>query len=125
MIKLRLSFEVSLSTIILGVAGISATVCAFQFFTSKNKKPKGCLQYVLQNLKGSKKDNKLSNLVSAKPTVKLKLSKNKSVKDDLKTSMPDNCLDIYSNKSKSCITQRKKEFKNVSDCNKDIQTLKG
>ena len=78
MIKLRLSFEVNLSTIILGVAGISATVCAFQFFTSKNKKPKGCLKYVLQNLKGSKKDNKVSNLVSAKPSVEPKLSKNKS-----------------------------------------------
>ena len=33
--------------------------------------------------------------------------------------MPDNGLDIYPNKSKSCITQRKKDFKNVSDCNKD------
>ena len=38
MIKLRLSVDISLSEVILGVAGVTATVCAFQYFKSKHKK---------------------------------------------------------------------------------------
>jgi len=38
MIKLKLSLEISLSKVILGVAGVTATVCAFQYFKLKHKK---------------------------------------------------------------------------------------
>ena len=38
-IKLRLSLDISLSKVILSAAGITATVCAFQYFDSKKKKP--------------------------------------------------------------------------------------
>ena len=36
MIKLRLSLDISLSKVIMGVAGITGTVCAYQYFKSKN-----------------------------------------------------------------------------------------
>ena len=56
MIKLRLSIEVSLGKVILGVAGISATVCACQYLITNKKKLNNCLKYdVVQMLKGSKK----------------------------------------------------------------------
>ena len=38
LIKLGLSVDISLSKVILGVAGITATICAFQYFDSKKKK---------------------------------------------------------------------------------------
>ena len=38
MIKFRLSFDISFSKVILGVAGATATVCAFLYFKSKHKK---------------------------------------------------------------------------------------
>ena len=38
MIKLGLSLEIRLSKVILGVAGVTATFCAFQYFKTKHKK---------------------------------------------------------------------------------------
>ena len=85
MIKLSFRFDVSLSKVILGVAGISATICAFQCFMLKNIERKGSsMSYVLQNKTDSTKDNKVSNLVSATPIVKPKLNKDISVWDNFK-----------------------------------------
>ena len=85
MIKLSFRFDVSLSKVILGVAGISATICAFQYFMLKNIERKGSsMSYVLQNKTDSTKDNKVSNLVSATPIVKPKLNKDISVWDNFK-----------------------------------------
>ena len=56
-----------MGTIILGVASISATICAFQFYSSKKIKLKDSLKNdVVQYKSDSKKDNKVSKLVSAK-----------------------------------------------------------
>ena len=53
MIKLRFSFDVSLSKIILGVTGISATICAFHYFSSENSEIKGSLKNdVVENGEG-------------------------------------------------------------------------
>ena len=117
MIKLSFRFDVSLSKVILGVAGISATICAFQYFTTNKIKLKGFSKDdVVQNKTDLKKESKLSHLVSVKPTVEPKLSKDKSYKNDLKTSKPENGLGIKSNKSKVYTTSSKKVFRKRSDC---------
>ena len=116
MIKLRLSFNFSLSKVILGVAGISATICVFQYFI-KNSKLKCTLKNdFAHNKTDSKKDNKVSNLVPVKSTVLPKLSKNKSAKKDFKNSKSENGLDKFSNKSKGCFTPSKKIIGKTSDC---------
>ena len=87
MIKLRLSFDVSLSKVILGVAGISASICAFQYFISeKNKLQRSFKTDFVQNIKDLKKDNEKSNIVSATPLVELGIGKDKSDKNDFKTA---------------------------------------
>ena len=77
MIKLKFRFDVSLSKIILGVAGISATICAFHYFSLENSKIKGSIMNDVKNGECLKKDNKVSSLVTSKPTVDPKLSSNK------------------------------------------------
>ena len=44
MIKLGFSFDISLSKFILSVAGISATVCGFQYFSSNKKQKRASLK---------------------------------------------------------------------------------
>ena len=111
MIKLRLSIEVSLGEVILGVAGLSATVCACQYLITNKKKLNNCLKYdVVQMLKGSKKNNKVSNLVENK------LGKDKSDTYGFKKSNTENGKDKYLNKSKAYITPSKKDLKILSEC---------
>ena len=121
MIKLRLSFEVSFGKVILGVAGISATICAFQYFNSRKSELKGFSKNeVVQYKSDSKKDNKLPNIIPAKPDIVPKLSKDKSSKDDLSSSKPEN--GIYSNKVKGYISSCDKTFRKRSDCKGDYNS---
>ena len=102
MIKLRLSFDVSLSKIILGVAGISASICAFQYFISKNSNVKRSSKIdFLQNIKNFKTDNKVSNTVSATPLVEPGIGKDKLDSNYLKNSIPENYFNLFTNKIKS------------------------
>ena len=82
MIKLRLSIDVSLSKVILGVAGISASICVFRYFISKNSKVKRSskVDYV-QNIKDFLRDNKVLNIMSATHFVEPGIGKNKSDKN--------------------------------------------
>ena len=115
MIKLSFRFDVSLSKVIFGVAGISATICAFQYFTSKNSELKSSTKNdVVQYKSDSKKENKLSNLVSATPTVKR--SKDKSARDDFKNNKADNELDEFPNEIKGNISLSKHLLRKRSDC---------
>ena len=110
MIKLRLIIEVSLSKVVLGVAGISATICALQYFSSKENKPKGSSKKnVEQNKTDSYKINKVSNLVSAKSTIEPKLSKDKSAKCYFNNRKHENDFIKFSSKSKGLITPIKKK----------------
>ena len=73
MIKLRLSFDVSLSKVIMGVAGISATICAFQYFIQKNNKLKGSSKNDhVQSKTDSKRNKKVSSLFLIKPPIEQK-----------------------------------------------------
>ena len=81
MIKLEFCFEASFSKVILGIAGKSATICEFHYFTSKKINPKGLLENnSVINDKESKKDNKVSNIFLIKSSTKDKVSRNKLVK---------------------------------------------
>ena len=57
MIKLSFRFDVSLSKVILGVAGISATICAFHYFSLENSKIKGSIMNDVKNGECLKKNN--------------------------------------------------------------------
>ena len=73
--------------------------------------------------KGSKKNNKVSKLVSTEPTIELKHNRNKSAKDDLKNNKIESGLDNFRNKSESFILPRKKldcKGDNNSDCERHI-----
>ena len=71
MIKLSFRFDVSFSKVILSVAGISASIGAFKQFILKNGELKSFSNIdFVQRERDSKKDNKVSNLISTKPTVK-------------------------------------------------------
>ena len=105
MIKLRFNFDVSLSKVLLGVAGISATICAFQYFTSKKINLKDSLENNSEiSDKISKKDNKVTNLFLTKPSTKDKVRRNESVKDEFKTYKAENDVGVLTNKSKSEVT---------------------
>ena len=122
MIKLRLSFDVSLSKVILGVAGISATICAFQYFISTNSKLKGPLKNnVVQNKTNSNKDNKVSNVVSAKQTVEFKFNKEKTANDNFKNSKPKNGLRVWvgANASTSNDDYQNEKYNLKVDINKE------
>ena len=110
MIKLKFRFDVSLSKVILGVAGISATICAFQYFMLKKNELKGSSKNnVEKNKTDSKKNNKVSNPVSATPTVESKLSKDKPARDDFKKNKANNEIKENLSLSKDLLRKR-------SDC---------
>ena len=105
MIKLTLSFDFSLSKVVLGVAGMSASICAFQYFTSKKINLKDSLENNSEiSDKISKKDNKVTNLFLTKPSTKDKVRRNESVKDEFKTYKAENDVGVLTNKSKSEVT---------------------
>ena len=68
MLKLRLSVDISLSKVMLGVAGISATVCAFQYFMSNNNKEKPSLE-IQNSCSGDITNGKGNEVKSAGQTV--------------------------------------------------------
>ena len=106
MIKPRFLFDVSFSKIILGVAGISASICAFQYFISKNSNVKRSSKIdFLQNIKNFKTDNKVSNTVSATPLVEPGIGKDKLDSNYLKNSIPENDFNLFTNKIKSDAAQ--------------------
>ena len=91
-----------MSKVILSVAGISATICAFQYFTAKNNKLKRLLKSdFLQNKNDLKKDSKGSNIVNAILLVKPEIDKDKLDKNYFKNSLHDNNFNLSTNKSKS------------------------
>ena len=117
MIKLSFHFDVSFGKVIFGAAGISATICAFQYFTTNKIKLKGPSKNdVVENKSNSKKNNKVSNTVPEKVTVESEFSKNKSAFNDLQNSNNSIVKDKLPLKSKGCINTSIKVLRKRSDC---------